>query len=80
MVAALENLGEGCSVERAGPFMALEVDDVQHAARLVHQGHQLNAAGVEDPEDLLVELLDSGALFAADSASCRDGKGTEVVQ
>ena len=67
LVAAPENLGESGSIERAGPFLAVEVEDVQHAARLVHEGHQLNAAEVEDPEDLLAELLDLGALFAADS-------------
>ena len=67
LVATPEHLSEGCSIKRAGPVLAVEVEDVKHAARLVREGHQLNAAGVEDTEDLLTELVDLGALFTANS-------------
>ena len=66
--AALENLSEGGSIERAGPVLAVEVEGVQHATLFVNEGHQLDAAGVEDPDDLFAELLGSGTLLPADSS------------
>ena len=68
LVAALENLSEGCSIERAGPVLALVIEDVQHAARLVQEGHQLDAAGVKDPEGLQTEVFSLTTLFTANSS------------
>ena len=65
-VAALEDLRQAGSVERAGPIFAAGVEEVKHSARFVQECHSVDAA-VKDPEDLLVETLSSGTLLAANS-------------
>ena len=67
LVAAVEELRERGAVERSDSVLTLEIEDVQHAARLVHEGHQLDNARVENPEDLLAEILSSGTMFTGDS-------------
>ena len=64
----VKNLRKRGAIERADTVLALKIEEVEHAARLVHKFHQLDAVGVEHPVDLLTELLSSGALFAADSS------------
>ena len=75
LITALENLRERGTIERAGPVLELGNEDLQHAARLVHECHQLDAAGVEDPEELLAEMLSSGTLFTADSSHLSERQG-----
>ena len=68
LVAEIKNLRKRGAIDRADPVLALEIEKIQHAARLVHERHQLDAVGVDDPVNLLTELLSSGALFTADSS------------
>ena len=68
LVTAIGNLCKRGSVESAGSALALEIEKVEHAARVVHESHQLDAAGVMDPEDVLAELLGSGTLVATNSS------------
>ena len=68
LVAALEYLRERGTIERTDPILALKIQKVEHAARLVHEGHQLDAFGVENPIDFLSELLSSSTLLPADSS------------
>ena len=68
LVAALKNLRKRGAIKRADLVLTLEIEKVEHAARLGHEGHQLDAVGVKDPVNLLAELLSSGALFAVDSS------------
>ena len=65
-VAALEDLRQAGSVESAGPIFAAGVEEVKHSARFVQECHSVDAT-VKDPEDLLAEMLSSGALLAANS-------------
>ena len=67
LVATPKDLSEGCFIERACQLLAVEVENLQHSALLVQEGYSLDSAGVEDTEDLLAELLDSGALYTANS-------------
>ena len=67
MITALQNLRERGAVERAGPVWSLEIEKVEHAARIVHEGHQLDAVGVNNPNGLRAEVLSSGMLLAANS-------------
>ena len=67
LVAALKNLRRRGAIERANPVLALEIE-VEHAARLVYEGHQLDAVGTKNPVDLLADLLSSDALLATDSS------------
>ena len=75
LVAVLKNLCKRGAIERAYPVLALEIEEVEHAARLVHEVHQLDAVGVEDPVNLLAELLSPGALLAADSSLLSERQG-----
>ena len=75
LLTALGNLRERGAVERAGPILSLEIEKVEHAARLVHEGHQLDAAGVKDPEGLLAEVLSSSTLFTANSSFLSERQG-----
>ena len=89
LVDALQHLGKRGTVKNARKVLAVEVNNVQHTARLVYESHMFDAAGVDDPVDLLDELLDSGALLASNSCllsatikserACTD-KGKRLVQ
>ena len=68
LVAAPKDLSESCSIERACLVFAVEVEDVLHFALLIHEGHQLISVKIEDPKNLLAELLNSSTLLAADSS------------
>ena len=65
-VAALDDLRQAGSVERAGPIFAAGVEEVKHSAGFVQECHSVDAA-VKDREDLLAENLSSGALLATNS-------------
>ena len=66
-VPTLEDLRQAGSVESAGPIFAAGFEEVKHSARFVQECHSVDAA-VKDPENLLAEMLGSGALLAANSS------------
>ena len=75
LVAALKNLRKRGVIKRADSVLALEIEKVKHVDRLVYEGHQLDAVGMEDLVDLLAELFSSGALLAADSSLLSERQG-----
>lgn len=64
----LKHLVQRCDVESANPVLAVQVEDVEHDARLVHEHYVLDADRVDNPVDLLAELFDVNALLASDSS------------
>ena len=58
-ITALENLHKRGAIRSADQVLAHAIEKVEHAARLAHEGYQLDAAGMKDPIDLLAELLSS---------------------
>lgn len=75
LVTALKKLRKRGAIESADSALTLEIEDVEHVDRLVHEGYQLDVVEVKNSVDQQAELLSSSALLAADSSLLSERKG-----